>query len=59
MGMRNYLGVSVCSGKCFRTDCEEWRRKFCGAVNAIISPNMLSEECYMHILSIQCANIDV
>ena len=53
----NYSGVSVCSGKCFRTDCEERRRKFCGAVNAIISHNMLSEECYMHILGAQCEPI--
>ena len=49
----NYLGVSVYSGKFFRTDCEERRRKFCGAANAIISHNTLSEECYMHILGTQ------
>ena len=55
--MCNYLGVSVCSGKFFRTDCEERQRKFCGAVNAIISHNMLSEECYMHILCTQCVPI--
>ena len=53
----NYLGVSVCSGKFVRTDCEERRRKFCGAVNAIISHNMLSEECYMHILGTLCVPI--
>ena len=39
----NYLGVSVCSGQFFRTDCEERRRKFCGAVNAIISHKLCSE----------------
>ena len=31
--------------------------KCCGAVNAIISHNTLSEECYMRILGTQCANI--
>ena len=50
----NYLGVSVCRGKFGRTDCEERRRKFDGAVNAIMSHNMLSEELYMHILGTQC-----
>ena len=52
-----YIGVSVCSGKFFRTDCEERRRKVCGAVNAIISHNMLSKECYMHILGTQCVPV--
>ena len=53
----NYLGVSVCSGKCFRMDCEEQRRKFCDAVNAIIAHNMLSEKCYMYIFGTQCVPI--
>ena len=47
----------MCSGKCFRTDCEEWRSKFCGATNAIISHSMLSKECYMHNLGTQCVPI--
>ena len=55
--MYNYLGVSVGSGKCFRTDCEERRRKFCGAVNSIISHNMLFEEFYMY--TFVCAYADV
>ena len=37
VSMCNYLGVSVCSGKFFRADCEERWRKFCSAVNAIIT----------------------
>ena len=40
----NYLGVSICSRKYFRTDYE--KRKFRGAVDAILSHNMLSHECY-------------
>ena len=55
--MCNYIRVSVCSGKFFRMDCEERHRKFCGAVNVIVSHNMLSEECYMHILDTQCVLI--
>ena len=57
VSMCNYLGVSVCSGNFFRTNCEERRRKFCGAVNALTSHNMLSKECYMHILGTQCVQI--
>ena len=53
----SYLGISVYSGKLFRTDCEERQRKFGGAINAIISHNVLSEECYMHILITQCVPI--
>ena len=57
VSVSNYLGASVCSEKFFRTDYEERRRKFCDAVNAIISHNMLSEEFYMHVLGIQCVPV--
>jgi hypothetical protein len=53
-----YLGVNICSGRKFHTNCEERRRKFCVAANTVISHNsMLSEECYMHLLNRQCVPI--
>jgi hypothetical protein len=53
----NYLGVNVCSGRKFRTNCEDRRRKFCVAANSIMSHNLLSEECFMYVLRTQCIPI--
>ena len=50
----NYLGVTVSSGKRFRTVCEERKRKFCAAANSIIVTSHLSEECSMYLLKTQC-----
>ena len=58
MSTCNYLGVKICSGKTFHTDCEERRRKFCIAANCIIlNSKLLTQECYMHILKTQCLPI--
>ena len=53
-----YLGVNICSGKYFCTDCEERRREFCAVANGVISNKFaFSEECYMHILRTQRISI--
>ena len=57
MTVCNYLGVSVCSGRNFCTNCEDRRRKFCVAANSIISHNLLSDECCMYVLRTQCIPI--
>ena len=50
-----YLGVNICGGKYFCTDCEEGRRKFCAAANGVITNKFaLSEKCYTHIWRTQC-----
>ena len=54
-----YLGVNICSGKYFCTDCKE-RRKFCAAANGVISNKFAqSEECYARFVNIMYSNINL
>ncbi len=53
-----YLGVNIIAGKEFKTDVESRKRKFCAAINDIIShAQFLSDECIMHIINVQCLPI--
>ena len=53
-----YLGVNVIAGREFKTDIETGKRKFCAAINDVIShAQFLSEECIMHIINVQCLPI--
>ena len=53
-----YLGVGLKTGKTFAACADSNRRKFCGAVNNVITnENFLSEESLMEIIQKQCVYI--
>jgi exonuclease III len=53
-----YLGIKLCSNKSFKCSADERKRKFCAAVNSVISKSSnMSEEVIVHVIKMQCLPI--
>jgi len=53
-----YLGIKLCSNKSFKCCADERKRKFCAAVNSMISKSFnMSEEVAIHVIKMQCLPI--
>ncbi len=53
-----YLGIKLCSNRKFKCCVDERRRKFCAAVNSVISKSYnMSEEVVVHVVKMQCLPI--